>query len=179
MPDLVSMLRYFLPGRPSNRTEAWSENAKNVAQIRALSPVRLENFLALRIAPREMLLNPILPEKGLSMLYAPRGMGKSWLGISIGLAVASGSPLLRWSAPEPRRVLHVDGEMAVTDIQNRLALISASLGCEIPKDGFRIIAADQIERGIDLTSPKFGRRLSYIWAASIYWFSTTSPRSPR
>jgi putative DNA primase/helicase len=54
-----------------------------------------------------MLLNPILPERSLAMLYAPRGVGKTLLSLSIGLAVASGVPLLRWSAPRQKRVLYV------------------------------------------------------------------------
>ncbi len=56
-----------------------------------LQPVKLTDFLTLEIPPRTMLLDPILPERSLSMLYSPRGTGKSWLGLSIGLAVASGS----------------------------------------------------------------------------------------
>jgi hypothetical protein len=47
-----------------------------------------------------MLLAPILTERSLSMLYSPRGLGKSWLGLSIGLAVASGGSVLRWNAAE-------------------------------------------------------------------------------
>ena len=76
-----------------------------------LQPLGLDEFLNLYIPPRQMLLSPILPERSLAMLYAPRGVGKTLLGLSIGLAVASGSPLLRWSTPHPRRVLYVDGEM--------------------------------------------------------------------
>ena len=70
-----------------------------------LLPIGFYEFLDLSVPPREMLLDPILPERSLSMLYAPRGVGKSWLGLSVGLAVASGTPLLRWSAPRKRRVL--------------------------------------------------------------------------
>ena len=99
-----------------------------------------------------MLLAPILPERSLAMLYAPRGIGKSWLGLTIGLAVASGSSVLRWSAPKPRRVLLVDGEMVLCDLQTRLNLILAGLGTAIPNDGFRVLAADHTERGINLSS---------------------------
>ncbi len=77
MPDLVNMLRYFFPGRPSDRTEAWSENAKNIAQVHALSPFGLEDFLALDIPPRENVVESDFAGKGLSMLYAPRGIGKA------------------------------------------------------------------------------------------------------
>ena len=99
-----------------------------------------------------MLLNPILPERSLAMLYAPRGVGKTLLGLSIGLAVASGAPLLRWSAPRQRRVLYVDGEMPLVSLQERLRAISIGLDAEIPNDGFRILAADHTEDGISLGS---------------------------
>ena len=97
-----------------------------------------------------MLLDPILPERSLSMLYSPRGTGKSWLGLSIGLAVASGAPLLRWTVPRRQRVLHVDGEMPLAELQSRLAAIRAGIGAEIPNGGFRILAADNTEAGINL-----------------------------
>jgi putative DNA primase/helicase len=115
-------------------------------------PVGLKDFLALQVPPREMLLAPILPERSLAMLYAPRGIGKSWLGSTIGLAVASGSSVLRWNAAKPRRVLLVDGEMVLSDLQTRLNLILAGLGTKIPNEGFRVLAADHTERGINLSS---------------------------
>ena len=117
-----------------------------------LRPIGFNDFLSLDMPPREMLLDPILPERSLAMLYAPRGVGKTLLGLSIGLAVASGTPLLRWTAPQQRRVLYVDGEMPLVSLQERLRLISAGFGAEIPNDGFRILAADHTENGISLGS---------------------------
>jgi putative DNA primase/helicase len=122
-------------------------------------PVGLQDFLALEVPPREMLLAPILPERSLSMLYAPRGIGKSWLGLSIGLAVASGGSVLRWNAPRLRRVLFVDGEMVLSDLQVRLNSILAGLGTKIPNDGFRMLAADHSELGINLGGPEGQREL--------------------
>jgi putative DNA primase/helicase len=115
-----------------------------------LRPVGFTDFLNLDIAPREMLLNPILPERNLAMVYAPRGVGKSWLSLSIGMAVASGSPLLRWSAPRKRRVLYVDGEMPLVSLKERISAIAIGMGAEIPNDGFQILAADHTEDGISL-----------------------------
>jgi putative DNA primase/helicase len=117
-----------------------------------LKSIGFNDFLAVDFPPREMLLNPILPERSLAMLYAPRGVGKTLLSLSIGLAVASGAPLLRWSAPRQKRVLYVDGEMPLVSLQERLRLISAGFGVEIPNDGFRILAADHTEDGISLGS---------------------------
>jgi putative DNA primase/helicase len=117
----------------------------------ALRAFGLNDFLNIDVPAREMLLSPILPERSLAMLYAPKGVGKSWLGISIGLAVAAGEPLLRWSAPRKRKVLYVDGEMPLVSLQERLRDISAGFGTDIPNDGFRILAADDIEGGINLS----------------------------
>ena len=97
-----------------------------------------------------MLLHPILPERGLAMMYAPRGLGKSWLGLSIGLAVASGGNLLRWRSPKPRRVLVVDGEMPLADLQLRLAAITTGMAVVVPNNGFKILAANSTESGIDI-----------------------------
>ena len=72
--------------------------------VAALKSIGFDDFLAIDMPPREMLLDPILPERSLAMLYAPRGIGKTLLALSMGLAVASGSRLLRWRAPRKRRV---------------------------------------------------------------------------
>jgi putative DNA primase/helicase len=117
-----------------------------------LQALGINDFLNLDIPPREMLLDPILPERSLAMLYAPRGLGKSWLALSIGVTIASGQPLLRWIAPRQRNVLYVDGEMPLVSLQERLKAISAGFGNEIPNDAFRILAADQVEGGINLSS---------------------------
>jgi hypothetical protein len=58
-----------------------------------LQPVGIKDFLALEIPARGMLLSPVLPEKSLAMLYAPRGVGKScsvsrlaWLSRAVALS---------------------------------------------------------------------------------------------
>jgi putative DNA primase/helicase len=116
----------------------------------ALKSIGFDDFLAMDAPPREMLLAPILPEKSLAMLYAPRGIGKTLLALSIGLAVASGSPLLRWNAPRQRRVLYVDGEMPLISLQERLRAISDGLNGIVPNDGFRVLAANNTENGLSV-----------------------------
>jgi putative DNA primase/helicase len=106
-----------------------------------------------------MLLAPILPERSLAMLYAPRGLGKSWLALSIGLTTATGASLLRWSAPRRRKVLYVDGEMPLVSLQERLKAISAGFGRDTPNEAFRIVAADQVESGINLSAGEGQRSL--------------------
>ena len=106
------------------------------------------------IPPREMILSPILPSQGLAMLYAKTGVGKTFVGLMIAYAVATGSRVFRWQAPKPRKVLYVDGEMAAFALQDRLRSIEKGAGCDI-KDPtlFRIITQDLQPNGIpDLTT---------------------------
>jgi len=112
-------------------------------------------LLALKLPPRQYLLSPILPAKGLAMVYGPRGLGKTHVGLGIAYAVASGGEFLRWRAPEPRQVLYIDGEMPAAVVQERLAGIVA--GCKAdPKPGaLRFLAADLYDGALpDLASPE-------------------------
>lgn len=122
----------------------------------ALNALDLDAFLALKLPPRAMLLDPILPGKGLVMLHAPRGTGKTYLATAIAYAVASGGALLSWRASEPRRVVYLDGEMPAAVMQRRLAAIVAGAKAEPPDASFfRILAADLCENGLpDLASPE-------------------------
>jgi putative DNA primase/helicase len=130
--------------------------------IVTLKSIGFDEFLAIDMPPREMLLDPILPERSLAMLYAPRGIGKTLLSLSIGLAVASGSPLLRWQAPRQRRVLYVDGEMPLVSLQERLRAISKGLGVAVPNDGFRVLAADNTENGLSIGSEEGQRAIDRL-----------------
>jgi putative DNA primase/helicase len=156
LPVITNYLSRILPAR--NTIAARASIATEQARP-PLQAVGISDFLNLEIPAREMLLAPILPERSLAMLYAPRGLGKSWLALSIGLAVASGAPLLRWSAPRQRNVLYVDGEMPLVSLQERLKAISVPFGTHIPNDGFRILAADQIDDGINLSGEDGQRSL--------------------
>jgi len=60
-----------------------------------------------------------------------------------------GQPLLRWSAPRPRNVLVVDGEMPPVSLQERLRMISAgfvapviALGIEEFEDFLVVVITD-------------------------------------
>jgi KaiC/GvpD/RAD55 family RecA-like ATPase len=112
-----------------------------------LKPLTLSELFDLEIKEREMLLSPILPEKGLVMVYAYRGVGKTHVALGIGYAVASGGIFLKWSAPKARRVLLVDGEMPAASLRERLAGIVAAAKQEAEPDAMRVIAGDLVEHG--------------------------------
>ena len=80
-------------------------------------------FLSMSIPERGYLLSPVLPVQDIGILYAPRGIGKTFAALSIAVAVASGGAVFNWRAPMPKRTLYVDGEMPATSMQNRLSAL--------------------------------------------------------
>jgi len=105
--------------------------------------VDVGEFLARNIPPREMLLDPIIPAQGLALLYSMRGVGKTHVALGIAYAAASGGHFLRWSAPRPRRVLYLDGEMPAKSMQDRIASIVAGAEQEPPSPEYlRFITPD-------------------------------------
>lgn len=125
-----------------------------------LKPIDIHDLLALDIPQRQMILDPVIPEKGLAMIYAGRGTGKTFIACGMSHAAATGSKFLKWQAPKPRKVLHCDGEMAAVDLRERFSQVIA--GSEIkPAPGMlNILTADLIELGIgNLASPKIQAEL--------------------
>ena len=125
---------------------------------RRLRAVDIGAFLSMDIPLREMVLAPVLPSQGLVMLYAARGVGKTFVGLGMAYAVATGGAFFRWQAPAPRRVLYIDGEMPGRAMQERLAQIVQGTDKEPPStDYLRIITPDlqKEEDGIpDISSTK-------------------------
>jgi putative DNA primase/helicase len=110
-------------------------------------------LLSMEIPPRGMVLDPIIPEKGLAMIYSQRGVGKTWFALSLAYAVAAGAPILRFSASVARRVLYVDGEMPLPATKERLARVVSSFDKAAEPESFRLLSADDQEMGIpDLAS---------------------------
>lgn len=99
-------------------TPSSSRATPEVFKPRAVS---LHELLSKVYPPREYVMSPILPTQGLAMVYALRGIGKTHVSLGIAYAVASGGTFLRWSAPQPRGVLFLDGEMSAVVLQERLA----------------------------------------------------------
>jgi putative DNA primase/helicase len=120
-----------------------------------LKPIDLQELFALDIKPREMVLDPILPEKGLVMIYAARGTGKTHFANSIAYAVATGGKFLRWQAPKARRVLLIDGEMPGAALRDRLKPIMEAAEVRPEPGMFQVLAGDLVDGGIgNLASSK-------------------------
>jgi KaiC/GvpD/RAD55 family RecA-like ATPase len=90
-------------------------------RTRELRAVSFQELANLEIKCRDMILAPVLPMQGMVMVFAPRGVGKTWLAMGMSAAAASGGTFLRWRAEKCWRVLYVDGELPAVTVQERLA----------------------------------------------------------
>ena len=137
-----------------NKTPAHLRETFIPAYEQGLRTLTAADLLKIDFPPRERLLSPWLPEKGLAMIFAERGVGKTWVGLNVGYAVASGGSYLNWTSPKPRRVVYVDGEMPAVDLKERLAVIAAGAEKDCSEDMLTFIAADLQRDGLpDLSDP--------------------------
>jgi putative DNA primase/helicase len=120
-----------------------------------LRPIDVHELFKLDIPERQTVLDPIIPEKGLAMLYAARGVGKTHIACGISCATSAGSTFLKWKANRPRRVLHCDGEMPASELRQRFAQVMAGMTMKPGPGMLRVLSADLIEMGIgNFASPK-------------------------
>ena len=117
--ELVSPVPREAPSPPEQAEPCVDTSA--IEDRRAVVP--LSELLTIDIKPRGSIVWPWLPEQGLAMIYGPRGVGKTYVGLSLGLAIAyRDSDLLpqRWRVSEPQGVLYLDGEMPLSLLQERV-----------------------------------------------------------
>lgn len=125
-------------------TETEREGTARVAPLRAAT---ITEMLNMEFPPREAILSPWCYRQGLAMIHGGRGVGKTHVGIGIGVAVSSGGNFLRWAASTPAGVLYVDGEMPGVVIQERLAHAIETSKTE-PIAPLKIITPDLQEAGM-------------------------------
>jgi putative DNA primase/helicase len=157
LPKLGSKLIAKTIIAPLNLIDPANVNFKSQeGTVEFFSTTTLESLVNKHLPPREFVLAPIIPERGLAMLFASRGVGKTHVGLGIAYAVASGGSFLRWNAPKPRRVLYIDGEMPEVLLQERSKALKNSSKKQLPNNNyFTFLSMDCQDLGstINLADP--------------------------
>ena len=72
------------------------------------------------IPKRQFILSQWMPEDSFGMVYAERGVGKSWFCMAMAVAIADGDPtFLGWEIHKKRSVLYIDGELTKAELKER------------------------------------------------------------
>ncbi|UJW85101.1 AAA family ATPase [Devosia sp. SL43] len=88
-----------------------------------LKGVSLGKLFDTQFPTREYVLEPWFRTGESCLIWAGSGVGKTMLTLSLALAIAGGGKVWEWTAPKPRKVLIVDGEMNLMDLQDRLRML--------------------------------------------------------
>ena len=128
----------------------------------------LGEFLTYSYPPVEHVIKPWFPKRGIAMVAAWRGTGKTYFGLAMAYAIATGGDFLGFEVPKPRKVLYVDAEMDPAEVQailnhtHRAAELDGNGDPSLAEDNLRILSHADQELGMpDLSDPDNprGRRL--------------------
>ena len=75
-----------------------------------------KDLIESEIPPRKFITASWMPQDSIGMVFAPRGVGKTWFCMALAVAISEGQKqFLGWETHEKHRVLYVDGEMAMAE----------------------------------------------------------------
>lgn len=135
MKNLTEELRKLPAFRPSitaadtneKHAEANTSKAEKIDLSACLvSAAKLETM---QVPKRTQLLDRWLCAADLGYIFAPRGVGKTWLAMALPSAISQGKALGQWQAGEQAcSVLYVDGEMPLELTQYRSRALTLGAG---------------------------------------------------
>jgi hypothetical protein len=135
--DLRALLEGALAAAPATAVDAVPADAK------ALRPfvVSAADFMKVELPAREPIVEPFLNTSSLTMVFAPRGLGKTWFVLSLAIDLARGENFLSYKVQKPWNVLLIDGEMALGDLQARIRALAPE-----PPENFMLLASETLHR---------------------------------
>lgn len=89
--------------------------------------IHINDFLEKKFLHRPLIIDPWLRQGTIALLYAKRGLGKTWFSLAIAIAVTRGLPIGAWKTITPVGCLYLDGEMACEELQSRLRQLTIGL----------------------------------------------------
>ncbi len=94
-----------------------------------------------KIPPKRYLVSTFIPSASLGMVFAPRGIGKSWFSMALAKAISAHlDTFLGWQIHENGDVLFFDGEMSLIDLKERSQLLFGQEG----SPNFHILPSEQL-----------------------------------
>jgi AAA domain len=125
--DIDALLRMAKDARPTSLSELL---------------VSASQLSEMEVPAREMVIDPFLPTSSINLLFAQRGVGKTWVGMTLATAVALGEDFLGFEVRKPRGVLYIDGEMPLAVLKERVVAIGADR-----LENFFILPSESLFRG--------------------------------
>jgi len=127
----------------SRHKETFGDIVMNITN----SVVHGAEFVKEHIVPPTMIIAPWLTDGTINMLYAPRGIGKTWLSLSLAVMVTRkhgvGKRIGPWEVMNTSGCLYIDGEMGEFEMQDRLKTLEKMYGEESEEHPLTLLAASR------------------------------------
>lgn len=127
--DVSDWLARF-DGNKDVAAERLSILIENAPKYEPLKPATIEDAVLLEadlfrveLPERECLLSPWLRHQSIVLIPGWRGVGKTWFGLGMVLAVTRGECFGPWQAGPPVPCLYLEAEMPPQDVRERLDLL--------------------------------------------------------
>ncbi len=108
---------------------------ENAPKYEPVKPATIEDAVLLEaelfrveLPERECLLSPWLRHQSIVLIPGWRGVGKTWFGLAMVLAVTRGECFGPWQAGLPVPCLYLEAEMPPQDVRDRLRLLTPMAG---------------------------------------------------
>jgi hypothetical protein len=135
------------------------ENRPVVLPVNQSPPLTLDDWLNRDLPEPDFLLGNWLTTTSRVLINAPTGIGKTMLGIGMGMGSSAGSGFLHWRGIRPARVLFIDGEMSRRLLKQRLADEVARLGAR--PVGMNVLSHEDIDGFAPLNTPQGQAQIEY------------------
>jgi hypothetical protein len=110
-----------------NDLQAMTAPPMNIEELIVDSVIHVKDFQKLKMPERPYIIKPWLRAGTIAMVYAARGIGKTWLSMMISLSVTRKASIANWNTETPGGCLYIDGEMPCDLFQWRMDQLTKML----------------------------------------------------
>lgn len=97
-----------------------------------------DSFQKIKLPERKWLIEPLIYEGQLGIIFGPAGECKTWCALGLGICASQGEDYCGpYKAIEPVGVVYVDGEMPAVELQDRIKRLAVQ-----PGEGFKVISSE-------------------------------------
>ena len=130
--------------------KAETKEEKELKEVWKLEKVikTAKDFLKIETPKKKTLLGSWLKEKQIILISGWRGVGKSWLALSLLDSITSNESFCSWQIKEPVNCLYLDAEMAKPDLDERLLTLNPEQKRERPLlhwDKWQIVTEEYLQ----------------------------------
>jgi len=145
--ELIDTIGYSYKHYGQNKVSARFDagvscSIEDCCQIIEKSAMSVKDLIERYFPPRPVIIEPWLRVGEIGMIFAKRGVGKTWLALLIGMAATRKLKIGKWETATPTGCLYIDGEMAAEDLRGRLMDLNISQFQE--EAPFELVCVDDI-----------------------------------